>query len=195
MNFAAIDFETANSLLGSACSAGLVKVAGETIVEQAVYLIRPPPRQFLFTYIHGLTWRHVETANDFETLWPEVRRFLAGAEFLAAHNASFDKKVLHACCDRHDIPRPSPPFRCAVQLSRKVWDIRPTKLPDVCRKLGIELNHHEALSDAKACARIVVAANKAVQTKTSEPAPAKRRVAVTAVARVSRSRALVSGQA
>lgn len=31
-------------------------------------------------------------------------------------------------------------------------------LPDVCARLGIELNHHDALSDAEACARIAIAA-------------------------------------
>ncbi|MFA5187667.1 MAG: exonuclease, partial [Patescibacteria group bacterium] len=34
----------------------------------------------------------------------------------------------------------------------------PTKLPDVCRRLKIPLNHHDAASDAEACARIVMAA-------------------------------------
>jgi DNA polymerase-3 subunit epsilon len=47
-----------------------------------------------------------------------------------------------------------------VQISRRTWNIRPTKLSDVCRKLKIALNHHEALSDAMACAQIVLAANK-----------------------------------
>ena len=54
--------------------------------------------------------------------------------------------------------RPSLPFRCTVQLSRQTWSIFPTKLSDVCRELGIALNHHEALSDATACAQIMLAA-------------------------------------
>ena len=45
-------------------------------------------------------------------------------------------------------------------MARRAWNICPTKLSDVCRKLGIALNHHEALSDAMACARIVLAANE-----------------------------------
>jgi len=31
-------------------------------------------------------------------------------------------------------------------------------LPDVCRHLGLPLQHHNALSDAEACANIVLAA-------------------------------------
>ena len=48
-------------------------------------------------------------------------------------------------------------FTCTVQLARAQWGIRPTKLPDVCRRLRIPLRHHAAESDAVACARIVLA--------------------------------------
>lgn len=164
VNFVAIDFETANYEASSACSVGLVKVADGEIVDTAVHLIKPPTREFVFTHIHGLTWKDVAKAQDFGNLWPALEPFLHGAEFLAAHNASFDRSVLHACCERYNIAAPSLPFQCTVQLARRAWSIYPTKLPDVCRRLGIALDHHEALSDAMACARIVLAANKK-QTK------------------------------
>jgi DNA polymerase-3 subunit epsilon len=161
LNFVAIDFETANHRPDSACAVGLVKVAGGRIVERAVHLIRPPSRQFVFTWVHGLTWRDVEQAEDFGQLWPRLAPLLEGAEFLAAHNAPFDKGVLNACCVAYALAAPSLPFQCTVQLSRRAWNIRPTKLSDVCRALDIELNHHEALSDAMACAQIVLAAHAA----------------------------------
>jgi len=160
MNFVAIDFETANYQPDSACAVGLVKVVGGEIVDMAVHRIRPPTREFVFTYIHGLAWKDVANADDFGTLWPKLAPLLAGATFFAAHNASFDKGVLRACCARYGIRAPSLPFRCTVQISRRAWNIRPTKLSDVCRKLEIPLNHHEALSDAMACAKIVLAAEK-----------------------------------
>jgi DNA polymerase-3 subunit epsilon len=47
-----------------------------------------------------------------------------------------------------------------MRLARRVWSLYPTKLPDVCRHLRLKLNHHDALSDAEACARIVIAAMK-----------------------------------
>ncbi len=158
LNFVAIDFETANYQSDSACAVGLVKVSGGEIVDKAVHLIRPPTREFVFTYIHGLTWNDVANSDDFGKLWPMVEPFLEGAEFLAAHNASFDKGVLRSCCAAYGIAAPSLPFRCTVQISRRKWNIYPTKLSDVCRKLEIALNHHEALSDAMACAQIVLAA-------------------------------------
>ncbi len=160
MNFVARDFETANYQPDSACAVGLVKVVGGEIVDKAVHLIRPPTKQFVFTYVHGLTWKDVAKSDDFGTLWPKLEPFLEGAQFLAAHNASFDKGVLHACCAGYGIRAPSLPFRCTMQISRRAWNIYPTKLSDVCRELKIVLNHHEALSDAMACAQIVLAADK-----------------------------------
>lgn len=49
-----------------------------------------------------------------------------------------------------------------MKLARRTWGLRPAKLPDVCRHLGIGLRHHDALSDAEACARIVLAAGVAL---------------------------------
>ena len=177
MNLVAIDFETANNARDSACSVGLVKVANGQIVGTAVHLIRPPTREFLYTYIHGLTWTHVQNAPGFGALWPKLEPMLAGADFLAAHNATFDKGVLAACCARHAIAAPALPFRCTVQMARRAWNLYPTKLSNVCEALGIQLNHHEALSDALACARIVLAA-EAAAARVPEMAPIEKKRAV-----------------
>ncbi len=160
MNFLAIDFETAGYKRDSACSVGLVKVVAGKIVEQAVHLIKPPSKEFVFTHIHGLTWQDVAKSADFGELWPKIAPLFENVEFLAAHNAPFDKGVLNACCTRYGIENPNLPFQCTVKIARAAWNIYPTKLSDVCRELQIELNHHEALSDALACAKIMLASSK-----------------------------------
>lgn len=156
--FAAIDFETANQDRFSACAVGIVVASGGRIVAREQFLIRPPGSYFCFTYIHGLAWRDVESAPDFGMLWPRLRRHLRRVDFLAAHNASFDRGVLNACCELAKVEPPRLPFVCTVSLARAWWSIYPTKLPRVCSELGIPLRHHEALSDAEACARIVLRA-------------------------------------
>ena len=157
-DFLAIDFETADQGADSACAIGLVKVSGGVIVERRVQLIRPPRPYFMFTHIHGIQWSDCASKPSFGQLWPTLRPMLSGAAFLAAHNASFDSRVLRACCQSAGIDMPALPFLCTVALARKTWNLRPTKLSDCCTHLGIELNHHEALSDAEACAKIVLAA-------------------------------------
>jgi DNA polymerase-3 subunit epsilon len=43
-----------------------------------------------------------------------------------------------------------------MKLSRKVFGLYPTNLPAVCRKFSIDLQHHDALSDTLACAKIMI---------------------------------------
>lgn len=154
--FTAIDFETADHGRDSACSVGLVRVENNKIVRSESYLIRPPRQTFVFTEIHGLSWADVKDAPTFQQLWHELDGFFKGAEFFAAHNASFDKGVLNACCALAGIAVPGQPFRCTVKLARNVLKISPAKLSHVCHHLSIPLNHHNALSDALACAKIMI---------------------------------------
>lgn len=156
--FVAIDFETADYGRDSACAVALVRVEKGRVVRREAQLIRPPRRRFEFTYIHGITWNDVAEAPTFGEAWPNLAGVLEGADFLAAHNASFDRGVLEACCQVARLPSPELPFRCSMQLARKTWGIYPTKLPDVCARLAIPLRHHDAASDAEACARILIAA-------------------------------------
>jgi DNA polymerase-3 subunit epsilon len=156
--FAAIDFETANHSQDSACAVGVVIVEGGRIVARLHERIRPPSRQFAFTHIHGLAWNDVRHAPSFDAVWTGITSELTGVEFLAAHNAPFDRSVLGACCATYGLAATTLPFICTVRLARAQWNLHPTKLPDVCRHLGISLRHHQADSDAEACARIVIAA-------------------------------------
>lgn len=129
--FVALDFETADSGRDSACSVALVRVEGERVVARATRLIRPPRRSFEFTHIHGITWSQVKTCPDFGAAWQGLTPLLDGVSFLAAHNARFDRSVLAACCGSHELPMPDAPFLCTVK-------------------------HHDAASDAEACAQIII---------------------------------------
>ncbi len=160
MTFVAIDFETADYGADSACAVGLVRVENGRVVDRASRFIRPPRREFVFTYIHGITWTDVAGEPEFRDVWPSLTPMLEGANFLAAHNAPFDAGVLRACCAAAGLRPPRLGFECTVRLARAVWGIYPTKLPDVCRHLRIPLRHHDAASDAEACACIVIAAQQ-----------------------------------
>jgi DNA polymerase-3 subunit epsilon len=154
--FIAIDFETADYGRDSACAVALVRVEGSAVVRRAYSLIRPPRRQFQFTRIHGITWQHVASQPTFREVWPLLAPVVQGAEFLVAHCASFDRSVLEACCRAGGLAPPGLPFRCTMALAREAWGVRPTKLPDVCRFLGLALDHHDPRSDAEACANIML---------------------------------------
>ena len=157
-SFVAIDFETANRSPSSACAIGLVQVEHGLITRREIRLIRPPTSRFAHTQIHGIDWQRVTDARPFEDVWSDLEPVVACAPFLVAHNAGFDLAVLHDCCRRARILSPPVPVRCSMQLARETWGIHPATLPNVCSFLGISLEHHDPLSDAEACARIVLAA-------------------------------------
>ncbi|MBE7635368.1 exonuclease [Sneathiella sp. P13V-1] len=158
--FLAIDFETANYSADSACAIGLVRAENGKITDERSYLIRPPSQDFFFTHIHGITWPDVIMEPTFGELWSEITPWFEGVDFFSAHNAGFDRKVLKSCCDTYELENPETEFICTVKLARDMWSVRPTKLPNVAEYLGLSLNHHDALSDSRACANIVLAAER-----------------------------------
>ncbi len=160
-SFVAIDFETADYKADSACAVGLVRVENSKVVDEFVSLIRPPRSQVHFSHIHGLKWEDLQHAPTFIEVWPQMNAFMNGVDFLVAHNSSFDKRVLYACCQVAGVIPPPQPFQCTVQISRKTLKIFPSKLSHVCEVLGIDLQHHEALSDARASAQIMLHAERA----------------------------------
>ncbi len=153
-----MDFETADYGRDSACALSIVFVEDGSIIDTWTRLIRPPRRDFIFTYLHGISWRDVHDKPTFGDAWPEVADRLKSMDFIAAHNASFDRSVLRACCDQAGHHPPHNPFLCTVKVARSVWNLYPTKLSDVARHLDIPLKHHDATSDALACAHILIKA-------------------------------------
>lgn len=158
LRFAAIDFETADAGSDSACALAIVRVEGLRIVRTTTHLIRPPRRDIFFSYIHGITWADVADKPTFRELWPDIRAELTDVDFLAAHNAPFDRSVLYGCCAAARVEPPPHPFQCTVRVARRLWNLKPANLPAVCRHLVIPLDHHDPTSDATACARILLAA-------------------------------------
>lgn len=158
-SFTAIDFETADHQRDSACAIAMVRVERGRVVDRQDALIRPPRREVLSTWIHGLTWDDLRAADPFPVVWGRLQPLLNGSAFVVAHNAAFDRGVLAACCRAAGIRPPALPWLCTVQIAKRTWGRTKNSLPDVCRGLGIPLDHHDAASDALACARIALAAH------------------------------------
>jgi DNA polymerase III subunit epsilon len=128
------------------------------IVHNEAFRIRPPTRFFEYSYIHKITWKDVKNEPDFGELWQSIEHHFVNIDFIVAHNASFDRSVLQACCDYHEIPLSRREFFCTMKIARSLWNIYPTKLPIVCNHFRIELDHHDALSDTLACTQIMMRA-------------------------------------
>lgn len=164
-SFCAIDFETACNHHASACAVGLARIRDGAVTETFFSLIMPPAGMEItpfFTSIHGIKMEQLKNSPTFTGLWPKLRDFI-GKDSLVAHNAAFDRDVLRSALRFYEIDAMIPHFECTVQLSRAVWpQLYNHRLDTISDYLGIELNHHEALSDAIACARIYLEATKCI---------------------------------
>ena len=154
-DFTAIDFETANQSPDSACQLGLVVVKAGKIVDRRAWMIRPPTDQFMFTYIHGITWRDVVREPDFGELWPQISPYLEGS-VIAAHNVRFDLGVFFALIKHYQIGFSQGGAIDSVTVARRIWPFLANhQLHTVASHLCIPLDHHDAASDANACAEIL----------------------------------------
>ncbi len=164
----AIDFETATREKASACALGLVVIEDGFIAEERSWLIQPPGNIFEWrnTQIHGIDEDLVAQEPEFDELWDEIAPYLADAVVLA-HNASFDVAVLRSSIERYElVAPPTAGYLCTVNMARKVWPRLPNhKLDSVCGYCGIDLVHHDAASDARACASIALRCRR----ETGEP--------------------------
>ncbi len=159
-DFTAIDFETASRRSDSACQLGAVRVRGGKIVDKAMWLIRPEPFFFARTNIaiHGITPQRVESERTFGDLWEEIANQL-GDDCLVAHNASFDIGVLLACLMKHNKEIPDFQYTCTRSIARQTWPgNRSYGLKPLSQWLGVRFQHHDALEDSIACAKLLLAA-------------------------------------
>lgn len=185
-SFVAIDFETAAA--GHACAVGVVHFEDGQKVEERYTLINPgiPGRQWdrYAIRVHGIRPREVIDAPSFADVWPELVHW-ASCYPLVAHNANFDMDVLRKEIERAALPSPTIRYGCSMQLARRAWPRRPRgaraeemsaaelhaapenhRLNTLSEFLAIELDHHNALSDAVACGEITLRAVEALGERT-----------------------------
>ena len=159
MNFIAIDFETANFKRQSVCSVGLAIVENFKVVKTVNKLIKPTPNYYerINMSIHGIRPEMTENVLAFDELWPEIKPYLEN-NHIVAHNASFDFSALRYVLDSYEIEYPRLNYYCSMQISKKIYPgLVNYQLPTVCKHLQIDnLNHHDATSDAVACANILI---------------------------------------
>ncbi len=158
MTFTAIDFETATGKRNSACAVGIITVEKGEITDEYHTLIQPPNNEYFWRNIdvHGITEDDTEDAPVFPDIYPEIRKRLTG-KTVVAHNESFDRSVLkntmlYYSLDYSELNL-SDPWVCTLKIYR-AKGYKPASLDACCKKEGIRLQHHEALSDAKGCAKL-----------------------------------------
>ena len=174
LDFTAIDFETANERRESACAVGVVRVRGGQIVESFYTLLRPRVLRMDWRnqQVHGIAEAELHNAPSLADTWPQLLPYLH-RQLVVAHNSAFDVSVLEHTLRDFGLPTPAFHCLCSVKLAKVCWpNLERHRLNVVAEHFGIPLNHHDALSDARACAEITV---RAFQSGAALPLSFKQR--------------------
>lgn len=155
-SFAAIDFELATGVRNSVCSVGIVVVEKGEIVDEYYTLVQPPKNQYHWgnSRVTKIYAKDTKDSPSFLDIYPEIKKRLKGRK-MVAHNESFDRNVLQVVMEYYELKYSE------LRLPKKWADTvtifqekgtESAKLNNLSKEYGIEIEHHNALSDARACA-------------------------------------------
>ena len=155
-SYVALDIETANDFRGSICSIGLVKFQDGNIIDTFYTLINPEEEFDDFNiFIHGITPEDVRDSPTF----PEVRKAIVdfiGSDIVVAHFAQFDMGALNDVYNKYQLDYDDIKYICSYRLAKVAMPGQLNyKLKNLSKALNIQLDHHNALSDAKASGLIL----------------------------------------
>lgn len=158
-NFVAIDFETANYERHSICQVGLVVVENYIIVDEYSTFVFPPGGKIMpkFTEIHGISNNDIRNADIFPDIFEEINKRISN-KTIVAHNIAFDKNVMLKTMQYYEMEKEISnmnwDWKCTLKLFRSLNFHEKNGLRPLSEHYKIELNHHDAVSDARACAKL-----------------------------------------
>lgn len=161
LNVVGFDVETANADIGSICQIGVVRIVDGVEVAAESWLCRPPAGIDHFqpgnVAVHGITAEDVADQPTFAERLPQLLEFIGDLP-VVAHNAQFDAIATLRACLASDLAVPPLTYGCSLALSRAAQlGLSSHRLPVVAQALGVDLvHHHDATSDARAAAMIIV---------------------------------------
>ena len=155
--YVAFDVETPNYRNDRMSAIGLVVVQNGEQTTSFYTLVDPETSFDAFNIqLTGITPRMVRGKPTFPVLW-ELLRPLLERGVLCAHNAVFDLGVLGRCLRDYGVEwTPRREYVCTCQMGRRLLPQAPNhRLNTLAELLDIPLQHHNALSDARACAALL----------------------------------------
>lgn len=160
MEFVSIDIETANPDMASICQIGIACFSNGQLERKRAFLVNP--RDFfdpINVSIHGIDEATVSSAPSFEEIYQEIRSLLSGR--ICVSHTHFDRVSLDKAIRKSALEPIDVTWLDSARIARRAWEECAWKgygLANVCKIIGYEFKHHDALEDAKACGAIVHAA-------------------------------------
>jgi len=160
MSFIAFDVETANEELASICQIGLVEYDGTSLIREWKSYVDPEDEfSGINIDIHGIDESTVAGAPTFAGLWDFLSHSLSGR--VVCTHTSFDRASVKRACAKCQLADPACTWLDTARVARRAWPQFAHSgygLKNLSEFLNYSFVHHDALEDAKASARILLAA-------------------------------------
>ena len=155
--FIAFDVETPNLRNDRISAIGISIIDDNRITDDFYSLVNPETYFDDFnTSLTGINENTIKDSPIFSQIWQQIEPLMTDG-LLVAHNAVFDMGVLKKCLQHYGIAwKESVPYLCTVQIGRRMLPGMSRKLNVLCDYYGIPLDHHQADSDSRACAQILL---------------------------------------
>jgi DNA polymerase-3 subunit epsilon len=157
VRFIAFDVETPNRYNNRMSAIGVSVIEAGKIIDDWYSLINPETHfDYFNTRLTGIDEYIVADAPTFPEVWKQIGPMLSSG-IVVAHNAVFDLGVLKKCLADYEIDwKNEVPYLCTVQMGRRLLPGMKHNLNCMCDYYGINLDHHKADSDSRACAEILL---------------------------------------
>jgi DNA polymerase III subunit epsilon len=160
MEFVAIDVETANPDMGSICQIGLVRFVNGIPAEEWCTLVDPEDSfDEVNISIHGIEPEMVIGQPKLHEIEESLRLMLEST--VSVCHTHFDRIALGRAFRKYNLNPIATTWLDSARVVRRAWkDLawRGYGLANVCRKIGYEFRHHDALEDARAAGFVLLAA-------------------------------------
>lgn len=160
MEFVAIDVETANADMASICQIGLAKFKDGVLIDEWSSLIDPEDYfDFINIDIHGISEDDVAGAPKFPEVFQDLENFLSDG--ISVSHTHFDRVSIGLTISKYSLNPIKTTWLDSARVARRTWVECSWKgygLANVCRIIGYQFTHHDALEDAKASGQVLIAA-------------------------------------
>ncbi len=160
MQFVAIDVETANPDMSSICQVGTATFVDGRVVSEWCTLVDP---EDYFDEVniscHGIEPRMVRGQPTLPQVADKIRAALEST--VSVCHTHFDRIALGCAYAKYGLSPIATTWLDSARVVRRTWKDLARKgygLANVCKRIGYEFQHHDALEDAKAAGFVLLAA-------------------------------------
>ncbi|MBV1879141.1 MAG: hypothetical protein KUG79_15980 [Pseudomonadales bacterium] len=160
MEFVAIDVETANADMASICQIGLAEYKDGILVQEWSSLIDPEDYfDDINIGIHGIDEKDVNGSPTLSEVGSQLSELMSNS--VCVSHTHFDRVSIYRAFEKYSLKQLDITWLDSARVARRAWEECAWSgygLANICKIIGYEFKHHDALEDAKAAGQVILSA-------------------------------------